>query len=139
MQFDHIGVVAASLEDGRAALSGLIEVKRWTREFTDPIQRVHIQFGLDSSGVCYELIAPSENDSPVSKALQKGRHTLNHVAYLVADLALAGERMRAMGSVSTSDPHPAVAYGGKRIQFFVTPLRLLVELIEAPGHQHEFT
>ena len=138
MQFDHIGVVAGTLAEGRAALDSLIEVNRWTQEFTDPIHRVHIQFGMDSSGVCYELIAPSEGDSPVAKTLRSGKHTLNHVAYLVPDLALAAERMRAMGGVPTSDAHPAVAYGGKRIQFFTTRLRLLIELIEAPGHQHEF-
>ena len=136
MRFDNIGVAAPSLEEGRAALTAVIEIPRWTEEFTDPVNSVCIQFGADASGICYELIAPLGDDSPIAKALNTGRNILNHVAYLVPDLAQARERLRAAGAVATSEPHPAIAYKGGRIQFFVTPMRFIIELIEAPTHEH---
>jgi methylmalonyl-CoA/ethylmalonyl-CoA epimerase len=136
MQFDHIGVIAFSLEDGRAALSAVLDIPRWTEEYADPVNQIYAQFGADSSGVCYELIVPFGESSPVTKALRSGKNILSHVAYLVSDLTKAGDQLRAAGAVPTSDPKPAVAYGGKQIQFFVTPMRIMIELIEAPAHRH---
>jgi methylmalonyl-CoA/ethylmalonyl-CoA epimerase len=138
MQFDHIGVIASSLEEGRAVLSAFVQIACWTEEFADPVNHVYAQFGTDPSGVCYELIVPYGDSSPITKFLSTGRNILNHVAYLVTDLATEGGRLRAAGAVPTADPKPAVAYGGKRIQFFVTPMRFIIELIEAPAHRHRY-
>jgi methylmalonyl-CoA/ethylmalonyl-CoA epimerase len=138
MQFDHIGVIASSLEAGRAALGAVLEIPSWTEEFADPVNHVYVQFGVDTSGVCYELIVPFGEESPATKALSSGKNILSHVAYLVADLTKAGDRLRAAGAVATSDPKQALAYGGKQIQFFVTPMRMMIELIEAPGHRHRY-
>jgi len=138
MKFDHIGLVVRSLALGREALSPIVEIRAWTDEFIDPIQRVSVQFGRDSSNICYELIAPQGDGGPVAKALSSGRNILNHVAYLVPDLSEAGGRLRDAGAVPTADPMPAVAYGGSRIQFFVTPLRFIIELIESSGHEHRY-
>jgi methylmalonyl-CoA/ethylmalonyl-CoA epimerase len=102
VQFDHLGLVSRSLADGRAALEALLLVQEWTREITDPVNRVCVQFGRDSSGVCYELIAPLGADSPIAKTLRSGKNILNHVAYLVPDLAAGRERLRAAGAVPTA-------------------------------------
>ena len=138
MQFDHIGVIASSLEEGRAVLNAFVQIPRWTEEFADPVNQVYAQFGTDPSGVCYELIVPYGDSSPITKFLSTGKNILNHVAYLVQDLAKEGDRLRAAGAVPTSDPKPAIAYGGKHIQFFVTPMRFIIELIEAPAHRHRY-
>lgn len=138
MQFDHIGVVTRSLADGRAALEALLPIHEWTGEVTDPVNGVSVQFGRDSSGVCYELIAPLGVNSPVAKTLSTGKNILGHVAYLVTDLDAERERLRAAGAVPTADAKPALAYGGRHIQFFVTPMRFIIELIEAPDHKHSY-
>jgi methylmalonyl-CoA/ethylmalonyl-CoA epimerase len=138
MQFDHIGVIASSLEAGRAALNAALEIPSWTEEFADPVNEVYVQFGADSSGICYELIVPFGESSPVTKALSTGKNILSHVAYLVSDLAKERDRLHAAGAVATSLPKPAVAYGGNQIQFFVTPMRIMIELIEAPAHRHRY-
>ena len=138
MQFDHIGVIASSLEEGRAGLKALFNITRWTEEVADPVNEVHVQFGADASAVCYELIVPSGENSPATKALITGRNILSHVAYLVPDLAKAREQLRAAGAVATSDPKPAAAYDGNLIQFFITPMRMMIELIEAPDHRHHY-
>jgi methylmalonyl-CoA/ethylmalonyl-CoA epimerase len=72
-------------------------------------------------------------------AVATGRAILNHVAYRVTDLTSSGRQLRDNGYAPTGAPKPAIAYGGRNIQFFVSPLRFIVELIEAPDHQHAFT
>lgn len=138
MTFDHLGVVVNSVAKGRQSLERILAIQDWTVEFRDPVNGVLVQFGRDPAGMCYELLEPLDAKSPVYPALAKGRAILNHVAYLVTDLSAGAEHMRSTGAAPTSEPKPAIAYGGKRIQFFVTPLRFVVELIEAPGHQHAY-
>ena len=136
--FDHIGVVVKSLEKGRRSLQQTLGIVEWTAELEDPINGVQVTFGRDPCGVVYELLAPLDAQSPVQAALQSRKNLLNHVAYLVPNLDEAAARMRAAGCMPTADPKPAIAYGNRMIQFFMTPLNIIVELIEAPGHQHNF-
>lgn len=138
LKFDHIGVVAKTLRDGRSVLASTFEITGWTDEFCDPVNGVCVQFCKDSSGICYEVIAPLGDQSPVKGALSARRNILNHVAYLVSDLPAESSRLRSAGARSTGRPKPAVAYAGRRIQFFVTPMHLIIEMIEAPNHQHTF-
>jgi methylmalonyl-CoA/ethylmalonyl-CoA epimerase len=138
VRLDHLGIVVPTLEAGRAAMVGIFEIRDWTREFRDEINRVYVQFGRDPTGVCYELIAPLAPDSPVSSALRKADRILNHVAYITADLEAAGAKLCEGGALVLDKPKPAIAYGGRRIQFFFTPLQFIVELVEAPDHHHRF-
>ena len=138
MQFDHLGLVVKSLAKGRKSLTEVFLIQAWTAEFRDEVNGVLLQFGRDPAGVVFELLEPLDESSPVYNALVTGKGILNHIAYRVADLCLNAERMRAAGCAPTSEPKPAVAYGGHKIQFFITPLRLIIELIEAPDHAHEF-
>ena len=137
-QFDHIGVVVKTMERGRAALSRSHGIQDWTAPLTDPLNGVHILFGRDPSGVVYELLAPIDASSPVQPALVARKNLLNHIAYRVVDLAQARERMLAAGCAPTADPKPALAFGGGLIQFFVTPLNIVIELIEALHHEHRY-
>lgn len=136
MQFDHLGLVVKSVAKGRNALTKMLLIRQWTAEFEDPVNGVRLQFGRDPAGVCYELLEPLDEKSPVYPALTAGKAILNHVAYRVGDLAAQAEHLRQAGCAPTSEPKPAIAYGGRNIQFFVTPLRFIIELIEAPDHQH---
>ena len=138
MKFDHIGLVVPKLDAGRAHLTELFSITKWTREFEDPVNGVFVQFGSDPSEVCYELIAPLGDKSPVKAALATGTRILNHVAYLVADLEAEAGSMARRRCVPAGPANPAVAYGGNRIQFFVSPLRFIIELIEAPHHRHDY-
>jgi methylmalonyl-CoA/ethylmalonyl-CoA epimerase len=138
MRFDHIGLVVKRIERGRSTLSGILDIRDWTHELCDPVNGVRIQFGRDPSGICYELLEPLDEQSPVFPALNSGRAILNHVAYRVSALTEAADHLKLKGCARTSDPKPALAYAGRRIQFFVTPLRFLIELIEAPDHEHQF-
>lgn len=138
MQFDHIGIVAATLEQGRSTLESTLPIAGWTAEFADPVNGVYVQFCRDACGIVYEVVAPLGERSPVAGALASRHNVLNHVAYLVSDLGAVRQRIRQSGIVPVAPPKPAVAYDGRPIQFFVTPLRFIIELIEAPDHQHQF-
>jgi len=138
MKFDHMGVITATLAEGRREMIACLGIREWTQEFTDTVNQVHVQFGRDASGICYELLAPLHEQSPIANALRKRSNILNHVAYLVSDLAAEAERLQSAGAVPTGEPKPAIAYQNRRIQFFLTPLRFIVELIEAPEHQHVY-
>lgn len=107
-------------------------------EFADPTNGVYVQFGRDTSGICYELVAPLGDDSPVAGALRARHNILNHVAYLIDDLSAGSAQMRRAGAVPVAPARPAVAYGGQRVQFFVSPLKMIIELVEAPEHRHQF-
>ena len=138
MKFDHIGITTWDLASGRNLLERSIMVQRWTGEFRDEANDVHVQFGRCASGICYELVAPLSPASPITRVLSKKINVLNHIAYLVDDLAAHGARLEAEGFVPVSDARPAIAYGGRLIRFFVSQTRLMIELIEAPTHQHQY-
>ena len=138
MRFDHIGITTADLEAGRTLLESAVGVQAWTEPFEDTVNDVWVQFGHDISGLCYELVAPLSDRSPITRVLAQKVNTLNHIAYLVDDLAAQAERLAAAGFVEVAEARPAIAYGNRPIQFFVSQSRLLIELIEAPDHQHRF-
>ena len=138
MKFDHVGVVCKTLEFGRKILSETLLIGDWTAEIADSVNHVRVQFGRDGSGICYELIAPFDDRSPILLALKKGVRVLNHIAYLVDDLDRESARLVAAGCTPTGPSAPAIAYGGRRIQFFMNELQLITELIEAPDHQHAY-
>ena len=138
LKFDHIGLVVADMADGRQFLEGMFGIDRWTQVFEDPGIGVYVQFGGAGDGPCYELISPLGETSPVTTALKRGVNILNHVAYLTADLDADAERLQARGSMMAGPAKPAVAYGGARVQFWITPQRFMVELIEAPQHEHVY-
>lgn len=136
MKFDHIGVTTTSLGAGRTLLERAIGVQAWTVEFRDTTNDVWVQFGHCAAGICYELVAPLSALSPITAVLSKKINVLNHLAYLVDDLAANGARLQATGFVPVAPARPAIAYDGSLIQFFVSPSRLMIELIAAPGHKH---
>jgi methylmalonyl-CoA/ethylmalonyl-CoA epimerase len=138
MKFDHIGITTLDLTTGRALLADSIHIRAWTKTFADPVNDVCVQFGRCPSGVCYELVAPLSDHSPVRRVLTKKINVLNHLAYLVGGLGSESARLQASGWVPIAPARPAVAYGGCPIQFLVSSSRLMIELIEAPDHHHDF-
>lgn len=130
MRFDHIGLFVRELAFGRATLSELLPIVSWTEPVDDPVIKVCIQFGTDASGLRYELVAPLGPGGPVDQALATGNNLLNHVAYRVSDLDADLRRLRRRACVPTGAPKPAVAFGGRRVVFLLTPLRFILELVE---------
>lgn len=130
MKFHHIGLFVADLDVGRRHLQGLLPIASTSTVIEDVGLKVRVQFCTDQSGVRYELVAPFGEGNPVDGALASGKGILNHVAYTVADLDAALTAVRAQGCIPLGRPQPAVAFGGQRVMFFMSPQRFIIELIE---------
>lgn len=139
--FDHLGVIVEELEQGREFLRVALGISCWSAAVEDVGLGVHVQFGSSPGGAgpVYELVAPRGVGSPIAGQLGRGKGVLNHVAYRTVDFTASAVHLRATGCFPTSEPQPAVAYGGALVQFWVSPLRFLIELIGKAEHTHALT
>lgn len=130
MLFDHIGLVVQELASGERYCRDVLGLTRFSEAVFDPLQSVWVQFGYDGTGMCYELVAPAGDNSPVAQVLKTRRNVLNHLAYRVTCLVTSAERLRTQHHLPLGPSQPAVAFGGAHVQFFLSPLGHIVELIE---------
>ena len=139
MKFDHLGVVVPSLELGRDHFFKIYNIKEFTDEFTDELNGVYVQFCRDDKGVCFELVAPINDQSPICNALTKKVNTLNHIAYLVEDIDKQFSKALNDEFIVLGMPQKAIAYNMKKIQFFYSEkFGYCLELIESSRHAHVF-
>ena len=131
MRFDHVGLFVSDLEIGRQQLGALLPIREWNNPIHDPGMNIMVQFGVDESGLRYELVAPAGEPNPVSGVLASGHNILNHVGYRCENFEDAMAKLRAARAMPLGRPRPAVAFQGARIMFYLTPLKFVVELIEA--------
>ena len=128
----HIGFVVPQIPNGMIALSHILGA-RWDGEiFEDPHQNVKVAFLTTASGMPHiELVQPNGEKSPVHEFLRSRGGGLHHLCYEVSDLDLSLRQTRARGAWLVKRPLPAVALGGRRIAWIMTPEKLLLELLEA--------
>jgi methylmalonyl-CoA/ethylmalonyl-CoA epimerase len=139
LELDHLGIIVPDIAAGQSFFEKTLGVTRWTPVIDDPGLSVSVQFGSISGGqLTYELIAPLGEATPIANALRAGKHILNHLAYLTSDLEAAAAHLREQGCYPAGEPRPALAYEGRLVQFWMSPLRFVIELIEKPGHRHRF-
>src|SRR5689334_10799240 len=101
-----------------------------------PGNGVVIQFGRDASGICYELLEPLDENSPVFFALANRKAILNHVAYGIENLVDGANDVVRVGCAPTyslSRQSRTTAAGFS----FCEPLHSVIELIEALEFRHE--
>jgi methylmalonyl-CoA/ethylmalonyl-CoA epimerase len=126
----HTGFVVASIvavrESFCRALSGSS-----SEIWHDPLQRVHVSFvySRHASEPSIELVEPAGPDSPVQKFLESGGG-LHHLCYEVDNIDEVARCASARGLVLIRRPQPAVAFSGRRIAWFQTRERLLIEYLE---------
>ncbi|HEH9395575.1 VOC family protein [Aeromonas salmonicida] len=130
MQFDHIGLVVPDLACGVTYCREVLGLSRFSVAVEDPLQRVWVQFVYDEHGLCYELVAPAGEESPVAQVLNTRRNVINHLAYRVTSLQESAERLREQRHLPLGSSQPAIAFGGAHVQFFLSPFGHIVELIE---------
>ncbi|MGA7906772.1 MAG: VOC family protein [Candidatus Sulfotelmatobacter sp.] len=128
----HVGFVVASIVDSAPGLAAVLD-SDWDGEIIlDPLQAARVSF-LQSKAAgnpLFELVEPSEIDSPVGKFLARGGG-LHHVCYQVKNLEEQLQRSREKGALVVRPPVPAVAFGGRRIAWVFTKTKLLIEYLEA--------
>lgn len=130
MQFHHIGLIVDDIDTGKAFLESLISNLAWSEKYEDFGIGVTVLFGTGTDGLRYELIAPLGLESPVFKHLTKRENMLHHIAYVVDDFEVTFRDFRSLKLMPLGEVMPAVAFKGKRVAFFLTPIRTIIEIIE---------
>jgi len=130
MNFDHIGIFVKDIKHGLNHLKDIFPIVRCSQEHKDPLLKVIVQFCYDKDGVCYELVAPNGSNNPVDSVLASNSNILNHIAYRSKVFDKTVEDLRKKGCVPLGTAKPAIAFDGARVIFFLTPLRMIIEIIE---------
>jgi methylmalonyl-CoA/ethylmalonyl-CoA epimerase len=130
-RLDHVGLAVPDLEPAIAMFRDTFGA-HITEVVEDPIQRVRLCFA-EHDGGRVELIAPLTQDSPVTQILSKSGGGLYHLCYETDDLEAEFKRLRQQGFIPKGPPQPAVAFGGRRVQFLFHRTTQLIELVEAPS------
>jgi len=139
MKFDHLGVVVSDIENGKEHFSNVHGLNKWSKKYYDNINGVIVQFGKKNNGLCYELIAPIDDKSPVYNVIMKKYNILNHVAYLVDDIKVCYEENLKSDFIIISEPSKAIAYNMDKIQFFYSKkYNYILELIQSALHEHVY-
>ena len=129
--FAHLGVAVLDLPRAVEDYRAMFGYELTSGPFDDPIQKVTVCFiGPPQGGLpIIELIAPLGPESPIKSLLARGGGAY-HICYQVDDIDAALAQVRATQGSVISGPVPAVAFAGRRIAWFYTPARQLVELVE---------
>lgn len=130
MQFHHVGLIVDDIEKGKKFFDSLMSNLIWSEVFDDLKNGVSVAFGTGTDGICYELIVPFGTYSPVSNYLLNKQNMIHHIAYSVEDFEKKCAELRQLKLVPLGDPKPAVAFKGKKVAFFLTPIKTIIELIE---------
>lgn len=138
LTFDHIGVVTADIDRSARTLAAMFGATEQTIRYDDEVLGVSARFVRDPSGIVYELIAPLGQSSPVARALQTKTNLLNHVAYRTSSLKDSTDHLRDHGCIPVGPAKPGIVFGGAQIQFLLSELGFIVELIENLDFRYQF-
>jgi methylmalonyl-CoA/ethylmalonyl-CoA epimerase len=133
-RIDHVGVAVADLGDAISLYEESLEMPLVHRETVDE-QGVEAAL-LDVGDGHVELLRPLGPETPVGRFIASRGPGLHHVAYRVADIDAALERLAAEG-VELIDETARVGIRGSRVAFLHPDStgRVLTEIVEpAQGH-----
>jgi len=104
-EIDHVAIAVRDLE---AAIAWYADVFGATVEHREIVESDGVEEALIRVADSYvQLLTPTRDDSPVAKYLEKKGEGLHHVAYRVADCAVALEAVKAAGyQVIDQAPRP---------------------------------
>ena len=129
---DHLGEAVADLEEAISLFEGTFEMPLVHRE---TVEEQGVEAALVDVGDAHvELLRPLGPETPVGKFIERSGPGLHHVAYRVADIDAALERLSGSG-VALIDSEARVGIRGSRVAFLHprSSGRVLTELVE-PAH-----
>lgn len=130
-RIDHVGYAVEDLEEAISHHQRLYGAEVVHRERVEPDGVEEALIAVGESFI--QLLAPTSDDSPVAKFLERNGPGIHHVGYGVADVGAAVEHMKQLG-VRVVDEHPRAGSRGCTVAF-VHPkdaMGVLVELVEDP-------
>jgi len=129
MKLHHLGIAVKDIKSSSLNYSKNLGWQKKSEIIFDPVQNVKVLFMGDENNTLYELIEPTDKNSPVSKLLEK-RISLYHFCYEVDDIEFTIKDLLSKKFVLISGPVRAAAFIGKRIAFLFNSDNLTIELVE---------
>jgi methylmalonyl-CoA/ethylmalonyl-CoA epimerase len=126
----HMGVAVHDLPSALAFYEQTLGFHLVRGPVDDPIQQVTVCILGAAGGAEIELIAPRGDQSPVARYLAREIGAY-HLCYEVPDIEQALRDVGGKGCLVVSPPVPATVFDGRRIAWFFTPTRQLIEILEA--------
>jgi hypothetical protein len=130
MNFHHLGIIVSDIKQASKNLKAIIPIKKKTKIITDKSWKVKILFLIDNNKVTYEIIEPLGKSSPIYNALKKNINILNHIAYESINFEKDCKKLIKQGLVPLTKAMGAVAFKNKKVIFFYTKEKFILELIE---------
>jgi len=139
-RLNHIGIVGKQISD-LARVFEILGLTERTADEPDSVQRVTASFMRAAAGkeVHLELLEPIGEDSPITPFLRTTGGGLHHLCFSVDDIKDTTKRLIDAGFRCVCDPVVCRGYDRSfqragtrpsRIAFFLTPARVLIELLE---------
>jgi len=129
MIIDHIGIVVKSINDGIAQWEAFFGYHRATDIITNTRQRVHVVFMEKDYSIAVKLVAPVDEQSPVSAFARKGGG-LHHLCFRCSSIDKELTRLNSLGAHVLCPPQPGEAFANEKIAFVFCKTGLNIELID---------
>jgi methylmalonyl-CoA epimerase len=128
-QVDHIGIAVADLD---AAVARYTQLMGFPPERIEevPTEKVKVAF-FELGEMLIELLAATDDDSPIAQFISKRGEGVHHIAYRVADIRAAIAQYQEDGFIIIGDaPRPGAH--GTQVAFLhpKSTLGTLVELVQ---------
>ncbi len=133
LKIEHIGIAVNSMDEGKKFWNEILELD-FSGEETVEAQKVKTGFfPVGESEV--ELLESTSPDGPVAKYIEKKGPGMQHIAFVVEDVAAALAELKEKG-VALIDQVPRLGAGGKQIAFLHPKATggVLVELCQDDSH-----
>ena len=131
MNFHHFGIITSNIKSTSKNLKRVLPIKNESKVIVDKKWRVKIIFLLDNQNIKYEIIEPIGKKSPIYNALSKNINILNHIAYKTENFDRECEYLVNEGLFPITKPMSAVAFNNKKVTFFFTKEKFILEIIES--------
>lgn len=130
LSFDHFGLATRDAARSMAVLRGLGYV--CSASVYDPLQNVHLVYGVHPRMPAVELIYAAEEPGPLESILVHQPESVYHLCFRSADVAASMAAMKAAGHrvLTVVPPRPAVLFGHRPVSFHLVKGLGLVEFIE---------
>ncbi|MFQ5603404.1 MAG: VOC family protein [bacterium] len=131
IELHHIGIATDNAQQEAQMWSEIYPNPVLSALIHDPVQRVNLIFLSSETGrqVSLEFVEPANKDSPVNNLIKKGGG-FYHLCYEVNDLEAALVAVKKNGALILQNPVNAAAFDGRRIAWFYTRNRRLIEYLE---------
>ncbi len=135
MRFHHVGILVGDIKEHfDSHFIGELGINSMKGPVLDPNQQAFTAMITTGQGAGIELVSPTNSNSPLNAALQKGGG-LHHVCYEVDDIRHAFDSLHSSGMIPVSAPTPATLFEGLKVAFLYSKMGGLVELVEAPSDE----